>query len=78
MFQQSGGTTAVRIAFVITNSKEQSLSWEADTFSARQEIPLSLWNPKIYYRIHKSPPIVRILSHFNPAQAPIPLHIDQF
>ena len=78
MFQQSGGTTAVRIAFVITNSKEQSPSWKANRFSARQEIPLSLWNPKIYYRSQKSPPPLRILSHFNLAQAPLPLPEDQF
>jgi hypothetical protein len=37
---------------------EQSSSWEANRFAASQEIPRILWDPKIYYRIHKSPPTV--------------------
>ena len=56
---------------------EQSLSWEANRFSASKEIPHILWNPKIRYRIHKSTPPVPILSHIEPVHAPhIPLPED--
>ena len=53
-----------------TYTMEQSPSWEANRFSASQEIPRILLNPKVHYRIHKCLPPVPILSQLDPVRIP--------
>ena len=51
---------------------QQSPAWEANRFSASQQTPRILWNPKGHHLIHEFPPPLPILSQLDPVHA---LHI---
>jgi hypothetical protein len=53
-----------------------SPSWAAANCAATQELPSILWNPKVQYRVHKSPPLLPVLSHMNPIHA-IPSYLSK-
>jgi hypothetical protein len=48
-----------------SNSTEQSPS-EPNCRLATEKIPRNLWDPRIHYSAHKSPPLVTVLSQLNP------------
>jgi len=56
--------TGIKINFIdysyllLTYSMVQSPSWEANWFTANQEIPRISRNPNVHYRTHKRPPPV--------------------
>ena len=58
------------LTYLLTYSMDQSPSWEANRFSASQEIRCIVWNPKVHYRIHKCPPPVLIPYHIDSVHTP--------
>ena len=61
------------LTYLLTHSMQHSPSWEANRFSASQEIPRILYNPKVNYLSHKCPPPVTILRQINPIHATQPI-----
>jgi hypothetical protein len=60
--------TVQELAYMFTQPHSlhgQSASWEINSHSASQEIPLRLRNTKVYLRLPKAPALIPILSQIN-------------
>jgi hypothetical protein len=71
-----GSSRIISNCYLLTYLLTELRSWGAVNCAAPQELPSILWNPKVQYRIHKSPPLVPILSHINPIHS-IPSYLSK-
>jgi hypothetical protein len=55
----------VKISLTHSLTHGAELFLEAANCAATQELPSILWNPKVHYRVHKSPALAPIMNQIN-------------